>query len=254
MGYRSPVPLRPLLLALGTLTVLRVPVQEEATPAELRASTAFYPLAGLLVGLLPAGALLLPLPDLPRAALALAAWVVITGALHLDGWADCCDAAFAPARADAEATRERRLEILKDPRVGSFGVAGVVLLLLGKWTALVHAPAVAPLVAAPVARWAMVWALRTFPPARREGLGAALAGFVPLWSATAVLMAIALPLVVLSGASFRVAGAVAAGAVAGLGTAWLLSARFGGVTGDVCGAAGEAAELAALWAWLPGWV
>lgn len=251
MRYRAFAPLRPLLLALGTLTVLRVPVRGEVSAAELRASTAFYPLAGVAVGIVPAGLLLLPLPPLPRAALALAAWVVVTGALHLDGWADCCDAAFAPARPDPEATRERRLAILKDPHVGVFGVAGVGLLLLGKWSALAHAPALAPLVAAPVARWVMVYALRAHPPARSTGLGAALAGSVRLWGATAVLLALLLPLVGTSELPFRLATAVVAGGAAGLVAARLLAERFGGVTGDVCGAAGEAAELAALWAFLP---
>lgn len=253
MRYRAPDPLRPVTLALTTLTVLRLPVHGRVGGAELRASTAFYPLAGAVVGVFPAALLLLPLPPLPRAALALAAWVVVTGALHVDGWADSCDAAFAPPLADAEATRERRLEILKDPRVGVFGAAGVGLLLLGKWSALVHAPALAPLVAAPVGRWVMVHSLRSHPPARSTGLAAALAGSVRLWAATAVLLAVLLPLVGLSGVPFRIAGAVVAGVAAGLLAARLLVRRFGGLPGDACGAAGEAAELAALWAFLP-WV
>ncbi|HEV2150533.1 MAG TPA: adenosylcobinamide-GDP ribazoletransferase, partial [Longimicrobiaceae bacterium] len=165
MRYRVPLSFRPLLLATATLTAVRVPLRGEASAEELRAATAFYPLVGLLVGAVPAAVLLLPLPPLPLATLALAAWVLVTGALHLDGWADCCDAAFAPAAGDAQATRERRLAILKDPRLGTFGGAGLALLLLGKWTGLVYAPAMAPLLVAPVARWAMVHALRSYPAA-----------------------------------------------------------------------------------------
>ncbi|HEX2188940.1 MAG TPA: adenosylcobinamide-GDP ribazoletransferase, partial [Longimicrobiaceae bacterium] len=211
-----PFSLRPLLLAVGMLTAVRVPLRGEATAEELRAATAFYPLVGLAVGAVPAAMLLLPLPPLAVGTLALAAWVLVTGALHLDGWADCCDAAFAPPAGDAPTTRERRLAILRDPRLGTFGAAGLMLLLLGKWTALVYAAPVAPLLAAPTARWAMVHALRSHPAARPDGLGAALAGHGRLWTATAVLMAIVLPLVGASQEPLRMAGAVIAGAAAAL--------------------------------------
>lgn len=241
-------PGRRLALAVGTLTALRMPVQGNVGQEDLRASTAFYPLVGLGVGAVPALALLLPLPPLPAAALALALWVAVTGALHVDGWADCCDAAFAPPAADPEATRAKRLRILADPHHGTFGVAGTFLLLLGKWSALVHVPAAAPLVAAAVGRWAMVFALRAFPPARAGGLGATFAGRVPLATATLLLAAILLGvwLAVDVGPWAALVGAGAA--VAGAG---FLARRFGGVTGDVCGAVGEVAELAVLWALIP---
>jgi len=230
------------------LTVLRVRVPGRVPAEELRASTALYPLVGLGVGALPGLALLLPLPPLPRAALALALWVVMTGALHLDGWADCCDAAFAPALPDPMATRERRLRILKDPHLGTFGAVGVVLLLLAKWSALAYAPAAAPLLAAPAGRWCMVLTLRAFPPAREDGLGATFAGPVPLGAATALLG-------VLLVATWAMTGTGPWAALVGLGAgpaaAVLLARRFGGATGDVSGAAGEVAELATLWALLP---
>jgi adenosylcobinamide-GDP ribazoletransferase len=250
MQLRS-TPLRTLLLAAGTLTVVRVPVRGDVGPAELRASTAWYPLVGAAVGALPTAVLLAPLPDGPRAALALAVWVVVTGALHLDGWADACDAAFAPPRATPEETRARRLAILKDPHVGVFGVAGIVLLLLGKWTALAAVGPGAPLVAAPLARWVMVHALRTNPPARPDGLAAVLGRQVPLARATLAAALVLVPITVLSAVPVRVAVAVALGMLAGLVVVELLVARFGGVTGDVLGAAGEATELAVLCAFLP---
>ena len=237
--------LRSLAVAVGTLTTLWVPVSGDVSIEELRASTALYPLVGLGVGALPAALLLLPIDPLPSAALALGAWVAVTGALHLDGWADCCDAAFAPGR-----SREQRLALLKDPHVGTFGVVGLILLLLGKWTALVSGPIWAPLLAAPVARWAMVWTLRSFAPARPDGLGAALADRVPLIKATVILMGILLSLWTLLGFPLAAAWAVAMGIAAALLAARFLAARFGGMTGDVCGAAGEAAELAALWAFV----
>lgn len=251
MRYSAFVTLRPLLLALGTLTPVRVPARGDVSRDERAAATAFYPLVGLLVGAVPALALLLPLPPLPAATLALAAWVLATGALHLREVAECCDAAFASPLGSAAATRERRLAILRDPRPGAFGVAGLALLLLGKWTALVYATPVAPLLAAPVARWAMVHALRAHPAARVDGSGAAPVGEGRLWVATGVLMAVALPLVGTSSGPLRLALAVIVGAAAALVVGELLARRFGGVTGAVCGAVGETAELAALWVFVP---
>lgn len=242
--------LRQLSLATSTLTIARMRVRNDVTPAELRASVGFYPLVGLGVGLAPAAALLLPIPPLARAAAALALWVVATGALHLDGWADCFDAAFAPPAADIPATREKRLRILHDPNHGTFGVAAIVILLLAKWSALVTVPAFAPLLAAPAGRWAMVAALRFFPPARSTGMGATFAGRVPLALAT---MLLALILFAIWAIADVVPLAAPIGMLFGLATAGVLARRFDGLTGDVCGAAGEAAELAVLWALLP-WV
>ena len=243
--------LRGLALAAGTLSVVRVPVRDPVTPADLRASTAWYPVVGLALAALPTLALLAPLPALPRAALALAVWVAITGALHLDGWADCCDAAFAPPRATPDETMARRHAILKDPHAGVFGVAGVVLLLLAKFVALAEVGPAAPLVAVPLGRWVMVYALRSYPAARPDGLAATIGRAVPLSLATAAAALVLVPLTIFSPVPVRIAVAVSLGILAGLMAIELLAARFGGITGDVLGAAGEAAELAVLWAFLP---
>lgn len=241
---------RPLALALGTLTIVRVPIGS-ARAEELRASTPLFPLVGVLVGVPPALVLASPLPVIPRAVLALAAWIVVTGALHVDGWADCCDAAFAPGAAAAEETRAKRLAILKDPRIGVFGAAGLFLLLLGKWSILIHAPAAAPLLAAPLGRWGMVYALGRYPAARADGLGAAYAGQLPLARATLVLAAVVGAFAWAADPGPRVLAAVATGTVAAIVVTRFLVSRFGGVTGDVAGAAGEAAELAALASFVP---
>lgn len=243
--------MRRLLLAVGMLTAWRVPLRGETTDGDLRQSTAFYPLVGLVVGLLPAAALLLPIPAMPRAALALALWVTATGGAHLRGWAHGCDAAFAAPAGHAEATRLRRLEILRDPRLGVFGMAGLTLLLLGKWTALVYAPAFAPLVAAPLARWGMVHTLRTYVAARPDGLGARLAGPVPLWTATWIAVAVLGLITFASPDPSRTGMVVTVGTAAGLVAAAFLVDRLGGITAGTCGAAAEFAELAVLWAFLP---
>jgi adenosylcobinamide-GDP ribazoletransferase len=243
--------MRRLLLAIHTLTPVRVPLRGEASAGDLRQSTAFYPLVGLLVGVLPAAVLMIPMPDLSCAALALAAWIVASGAVPLGGWVRCCDAAFAGTAGDAEGARRRRLELLRDPHPGVFGVAGLVLLMLAKWTALVHAPAYAPLVAATLARWGMVHALRTYVPARPDGLGARLAGPVPLWTATWIAVAI-LGLITFASPEPSLTGvAVTVGTAASLVVAAFLVDRFGGITAGACGAAVEAAELVVLWAFLP---
>ena len=119
-------------LALGFLTTLPArPVPY--VPGGLGRAAAWFPVIGLLIGLLlllvqvTAARLLGP----PMAAvLAVAAWAVLTGGLHLDGLADCCDGLLVSA------PRERRLEIMRDPRVGSFAVSGLVLALLLKTAAV----------------------------------------------------------------------------------------------------------------------
>lgn len=258
--------------------MLRIPLAGEVRAEELHASTAFYPLVGLGVGAVPAATLFLPLPPIPRAALALTLWVVVTGAFHLDGWADVCDAAFTPELENLEATRVRRLEILRDPQIGTFGAAGVGLLLLLKWSAISHVSPFAPLVAAPIARWTMVWTLRCVPPARDDGLGATLAGPACLGWATTTLVASlgcviwavsrpgwltleastvgteavfsAVTTTVGGGAVLTIGSAALVGGVAAIAMARALAHRFGGFTGDVCGAVGEGAELVVLWVFL----
>jgi len=236
------------LCALALLTTLPVrrPTSEAAEPGR---AMAFYPLVGALVGGLLAGlAEMLRLAGLSgkasllSAALLLTAWVAVTGALHLDGVADCCDALGAPV------DRERRLEIMRDPRLGGFGVVGLVLLLLVKLAAvqgLAASPVSLPaLIAIPtLARWAAVIAAAAYPTARpggmgdyfRRGLGrrellvatlfAALAAAPLLWRGL-VLWAVA-------GLALVVVGSVARN-------------RLGGLTGDVYGAVIELAEAAAL--------
>ena len=208
----------------------------------------------MLVGIAPAALLAVPLQAPQRAGLSLAAWVLVTGALHLDGWADCCDAAFAPLR-----TPEQRRAILKDPHLGTFGVVGLFLLLALKATALAGAlPVAAVLVAGCVGRWSMVAALHWLRPATQGGLAAAFGGRVPLAAASvtaALVLAVILALAAPDEQRLRLLLAAAAGCAAGVSIAAALARRFGGVSGDVCGAAGEAAELAVLWsalAWTGG--
>ncbi len=231
-----------LLCALSLLTILPMPFRWlDARRPPARAMAA-YPLVGLALGLVLTLASLLfqtVLPPLLTAALILAAWAFLTGGLHLDGWADCCDAL------PATVTRERRLEILKDPRLGSFGGAGLMLLLMVKFAAIASLPhASAALVLAPaLGRWAIVNVAATFPLARPDGMAAHFrAGLSPrelIWSALVVALVCGL------------AGWIGllAFAVTAL-TAWafgrLAASQLGGVTGDVYGAACELVETVTL--------
>jgi adenosylcobinamide-GDP ribazoletransferase len=258
--------------ALGFLTVLPVGRRNGL-------GTAFFPAVGLLMGAGLWATLSLPLPDLPRAALALVFWTLVDGGLHEDGWADCMDAALAPV------SRERRLEILRDPRVGAHGLTGTVLLLLVRFAALAAVPPAAVVAAPVVGRWAMVLAPARFPAARPGGLGARFAREAsPGWASATALLALGVAVLALvatgapaasSGWSAGLAGGpsgvggwgpgiaawvtaaegVAGAALGGLAGGWILGAflavRFGGLTGDGYGAVGLAAEVVALWTFIP---
>jgi len=165
-----------ILLAFKFLTTLPIPAPSNPPPKAMGRAVAFYPLVGAVLGLLLAGAdWLLGLVFVPllRAALVLALWVGLSGALHLDGFLDCCDGLLAPR------SPERRLEILRDTHAGSFAVVGAVLLVLVKYAALASLQAPWRLVtfaAIPaLGRWAMAYALVRYPLARS---GAGLGGLV----------------------------------------------------------------------------
>lgn len=233
-------------LALGFLSTLPArPVPY--VPGGLGRAAAWFPVIGLLIGALlllvqAAAARLLGLPM--AAVLVVAAWAVVTGGLHLDGLADCCDGLLVSA------PRERRLEIMRDPRVGSFAVTGLVLALLLKTAAVFSlgtgSAAAWGLVLAPVwARWWILFAARR-PTARADGLGSSFAAAL-----TPRLLggALVLPLVLLGIVAWfdwrSLVGVVLSG-LACLGVLQLAQTRIGGITGDVLGAVVELTEIALL--------
>ncbi|MHB1006864.1 MAG: adenosylcobinamide-GDP ribazoletransferase [Chloroflexota bacterium] len=229
---------------LRFLTALPLP-DRPVKPEQMARSAAYFPLVGLLVGLLVAGVdylLRLIWPTSVASAGALIAFILVTGGLHLDGLMDSCDGLFG--RRDPV----RRLEIMRDSRVGSFGVLGAAGVLLLEYAALVELPAAyrpGTLVAlAALGRGTMVLVMWGFPYARADGLGSAFkAGVrwrrVLLAGATAVVVAI----VALQGAG--VALALVALAVALL-AAWFTCTRIPGLTGDSYGAINTLVELGVL--------
>ncbi len=234
--------------ALAFLT--RLPVPAPAEPSLNRAAV-WFPVVGALVGGIAAGVRALAglaLPPVPATLLAVAAAILVTGGLHEDGLADVADGL------GAHTTRERRLEILRDPRVGTFGAlalivaVGLVVTTVGTLDAA-HA-ARALVVAHVLARWAILPISRALPPARPGGAGALLRVRTPALAAGTVL-AVAGALIVAGPADG--AAALAAAVLAALLAGALLQRGLGGVTGDGYGATAKLAEvavcatLAALW-------
>lgn len=231
--------LRGLVLAVQFLTRLPTPQVRDFRQDDLTRSAVWHPFVGALIGAL----LALPLwalPDHPwlAAVLALLLWVWVTGALHLDGLGDVADAFGASHRDPA-----RFLEVLKDPRMGVFGVVTVAMQLLLKLVLL------AELVASPWwwgivllpawARWGTLWLSRGLPPLHGAGMAERFSwqlGWRAVW-------AWALLLGVLS--ALLVPPLLAA-------LAWVpLAARYwrkrlGGISGDCLGASIEAIETLLL--------
>jgi adenosylcobinamide-GDP ribazoletransferase len=236
-------------LALQFLTSAPELLRREASPEEVGGSMAWFPAIGALVGLALAGldALLgLAFPEPLRSALVVAAMVPLTRGLHLDGLMDTCDGLFGGW------TPERRLEIMRDSRVGSFGVLAAAGDLLLRFAALLALPAglrgLALVLAPTLGRWALVYATWAFPYARPTGLGAAFKQHVGRGQ---MLAATGLGLVLCVGAALAWRQPAAAGLVAlGWLAAWLVGqlvlSKVPGQTGDTYGATNEVVELAVL--------
>lgn len=228
--------------ALQFLTVVPPIIRRRFTAQEMGWAVGFFPLVGILLGLLLAGlywGLEHLFPQAIAAVLVLAAWVWTTGALHLDGFLDTCDGLWGGH------TPQARLEIMRDERVGAFGVIGGVLLLLSKYSALVALGCAGGLVLAPaLGRWGMALAIVGFPYARPSGTGRVFkdyAGRKQLALATAIV----LPAAWLVGGWLGLAG-VALGGLVVFGLARFALARLPGLTGDVYGAVCEMVETLAL--------
>ncbi len=235
-----------LKVAAAFLTRLPIgPGNVGAMSALARASRCF-PVVGLGVGMLGgmlyALAIVLELPPLLAAMIAIAATVAATGALHEDGLADTVDG-FG-----GSGGRNRKLQIMRDSRIGTYGVIALVLALGARVVALASfeddADAVAALILCQAASRALiVMAMRREPLARGDGLAAA-AGrpsqAATLW-ALGLGGLIALVLAGIDGVAALVAGATVAWAIA-----WLARRQIGGITGDVLGAVQQGSEIAML--------
>ncbi len=239
-----------LLLAFQFLTRLPVPVNCPWTPATSRWALRSYPLVGLALGALLAGAAALlsgALPDPLLALVLLSLWVALSGGLHLDGLMDVADAL------GSNAPLARRWEIMKDSQVGSFAVLALVFQLAWKamllWALLVAGAPLGVLVAIPaLARFGAAALLRLAPCARREGLAWQWRQHLGLTDLALALLTLVPLFWLLPGWLWLLAGLLAFLLLYGI----VMTQSFNGINGDILGAAIEGGELWLLliaWSW-----
>ena len=235
----------PLWIALQFLSSLPIRLPGMPQPEQLGRSLLFYPLVGLLFGVIlwAFNLALAGAPLLLHAALLLTVWVLLSGALHLDGLADSADAWLG-----GFGDRERTLTIMKDPRSGPVAVVTLVLVLLLKFCALLalieQGHGLALIIVPLLGRAALLGLFLTTPYVRAGGWGQALADHLPRRAGWWVLGFSALGCVLIAGAKAIVALAVALGVFV-----WLrqvMMRRLGGTTGDTAGALLELLEMAVL--------
>jgi adenosylcobinamide-GDP ribazoletransferase len=237
---------RDLRVAAAFLTRLPIRSEEPAGLAALAHAARCFPLVGLGIGL--AGALVyavgieLALPPLPAAVLAVAAVVLLTGALHEDGLADTVDG-FGGGH-----DRDHKLRIMRDSRIGTYGVIALVF-ALGAQIAALSAMAESSDVAAAlmlghaVSRALLVGVMHLEPPARSDGL--AVSAGRPSQATTLWALGIGgIVALIFAGFDGIVASAI------GAGVAWVIARlarqQIGGITGDVLGAVQQATAVAML--------
>jgi adenosylcobinamide-GDP ribazoletransferase len=237
---------KPFLFALGFLTRLPVP-HTLGMPSEREQgqSVLYYPLVGLLIGLIlfALARLMSDTEPLLSAAVLLTVWVVVTGGLHIDGLADVADA-WVGGQGDSE----RTLTLMKDPTCGPIAVATVVLLLIVKLAALttllLHQLWTVVLVVPILGRAALVAGFIYIPYIRSGGLGAVLAEELPQSKAKKTLLIVSL-------LPFLFWGWDAVWVLVGCCLLFLFVRRsvldrIHGLTGDVAGALCELIEVTAL--------
>ncbi len=241
---------RELVAAIRFLSVLPAPgsallFDKDETAPRLVIGCEYFPLVGLLIAIVLWLLVLLfsrLLPRLALSALLVVALVMLTGGLHLDGLMDTCDGLFGGW------TRERKLEIMRDSRVGSFGVLGALCVLLLKFALLASIPIqslpLALLLTLPSARWSMALALHVFPPARSTGLGAAYHHAIT----TRRLLITGLIALLIALVIGRFIGLIAwvTGSLVALLIGLYITKNIGGLTGDSCGAIDETVEIVIL--------
>ena len=237
--------------ALSFFTRLPLPAPPPNGPLDFNRIAWAAPAAGAVVGAVGAVVLaltqVLGLPALVSAALATASLVAATGGLHEDGLADVADA-FGGGQ-----TRERKLDIMRDSRIGAYGAIALTLALILRVGALASmlshgfwSAAGALIVVAAVSRAAALMPLALLNPARAEGVGAAAGRLEPASfaaaCAAALILAVAIGLLTVDGG--RAIDAALASAIGAAGMTALASRQIGGQTGDVAGAAQQWAEIA----------
>lgn len=241
---------RDIAVALSLLT--RLPLRlPDAAYARGAAAAWAYPLAGLVLGLMSglAGWAVAGIGAGLAGIVAITITVILSGAMHEDGLADVADGFWGGW------DRDRRLEIMKDSSIGSYGTMALILGFAARWWALTALFAAGHGVAAAVAagvlsRAGMPVLMAALPNARAGGLSRSVGRPAPRIAAVAAALALALAGAA-AGAATIAAAVVSAGAIAGL--ALVARAKIGGQTGDVLGASQQLAEIACLIVFVAAW-
>ncbi|MEM9970213.1 MAG: adenosylcobinamide-GDP ribazoletransferase [Pseudomonadota bacterium] len=231
-------------VAFATLTRLPVGRIAEPVPTIDRGRWA-YPLVGVVIGAVSGavalGAGAVGLPPIAAGLLAVMCSILVTGALHEDGLADCADG-FGGGR-----DRVAKIAIMKDSRNGSFGTLALILSVTLRAAAIgaLASPVWAIIAIAAASRFSMVVALENMPAARSDGLGASAAtGGSQAPSAGIIALVAIAPMSVIAPSGTLLA--IAAMAVTGMVFARIATAQIGGQSGDVLGAIQQVTEITGL--------
>lgn len=236
--------MRSFLIALQFLTILPINIKPELQKEELGRSLVWFPVIGALIGLLLSAGLILSgfLPYLVVAALILTVCVIITGGIHLDGFADTCDGLFGFT------TKERALEIMRDSHIGCMAAVSITILLVLKFSILASFRPEALLknliFMATFARWSQVLACYLSKYVRENGK----AKYFIEYAGRKELIIGALFTVILSVLFFERWGLIlfSLSVLVVLLSINYIKGKLGGMTGDTLGAINEVAEVAVL--------
>lgn len=230
------------VIALQFLTRIRLVRNLEINEEDFGSSSRFFPLVGLVIGLILSlvaysGSKLFQ--PLTLAVFIIVAEIILTGGIHLDGFMDSCDGLFSGR------SRDRMLEIMKDSRVGAMGVLGLVTLFMLKLALLMELTAQELYLVLPamtvLSRWIVVYALIRYPYARREGMGGFFHGKISRRSFLLVTLYSVILVMVISPANNypAIGGAVIAALLVGKG----INNKLQGHTGDTYGMLCELTEV-----------
>lgn len=233
-----------LLVALQFLTILPIKIHAEIKPKDFGASLVYFPIIGAFIGL-PLVLIFIIfsfLPYLVRIALVLITYIIITGGMHLDGFADTCDGFYAGK------SKEGVLAIMRDPHIGTIGVIGLICLLLFKFIILISIPKEIlekSLIAMVVfGRWSQVFTCYTANYARQEGKASYFieyAGNKEILLATLFTLGVFFLLLKMNGIILFLASLLPVFLFINF-----TKRRIGGITGDTIGATNEIAETGLL--------
>ena len=233
-----------LLIALQFLTIIPFKIKGKVDDNDLGRSLIYFPIVGLLIGLFLVGITYISasLPPLVTSALILISWVVITGGIHLDGFADTCDGFYG------NRPKYDILRIMRDSRVGTMGAVGVTLILLFKFAVLSSIRSEdlwkVLIIAAVFARWSQTFACATSKYARDEGKAKSFIEYSQkrdLIIGGIFTLAVSVLLMSLKGVVLFFISLVPV-----LALIYYIKRKIGGMTGDTIGAVNEIAEVCIL--------